>query len=201
MPSFNRSPLAIGAYGLAAVLAMLELGILWQTLHPDVTPQYRAYYIDRSTTCLPQTVTGLYTVGTRMDFTSTGNVEAARETLPCGWENPNSDGRQSLGETSRLRFAVGQPQDLTLTLELKGVDLNDAGDRIVDVLAGDEVIGQATVKPEETATYEFAVPASAVKDGFIDLKLDFPNAIIVSPGMSNTYWRSVKLIAATLSPR
>jgi hypothetical protein len=53
---------------------------------------------------------------------------------------------------------------------------------------------------EATETFRFAVPASAIKDGYLDIRLDFPNAIETSPGVANTYWRSVKLISARLSP-
>lgn len=200
MPLFDRSFKAPAIYALAAVLAVAELAVLWQTLHPNVSDDYRAYYITRTTTCLPQPVTASYVLGETVDFTTSGDRDAARELLPCGWENPNDDGRQSLGETSRLRFAIGQPQDLALELVLKGINLNDAGDRDVRLFAGEQPIGQAIVGAEDTQTFQFNVPASAIKDGYLDLRLDFPNAIETSPGISNTYWRSVKLMSARLSP-
>jgi hypothetical protein len=185
---------------MAALLAVTELVVFWQALHPNVSDEYRAYYITRSTTCLPQPVTADYVLGERVDFTSNGVREAARELLPCGWEGPNDDGRQSLGETSRIRFAVGQQQDLRLELVLKGINLNDAGDRHIRLLAADELIGEAILGPEATETFRFSVPAGTIRDGYLDLRLEFPNAIETSPGISKTYWRSVKLISARLSP-
>lgn len=200
MPLFSPSPKVLATYALAALLAVTELVVFWQALHPNVSDDYRAYYITRTTTCLPQPVTGSYVVGKTVDFTSEGNRDAARELLPCGWEGPNDDGRQSLGESSRLRFAVGPQQDLQLELVLKGINLRDAGDRDIRVFAGEEPIGQAMLGAEATETFRFAVPASAIRDGYLDIRLDFPNAIEPSPGIANTYWRSVKLISATLSP-
>lgn len=197
---FDPSPKAVGLYALAALLALVELGVLWQTLHPNVSEDYRAYYITRTSTCLPQPVTGAYRLGDTVDFTNEGDMDAARELLPCGWESPNDDGRQSLGETSRMRFAVGAAQDLELQLVFKGIDLNNAGDRQVRLFAGDAPIGEAIVGPEQTQTFTFTVPAAALSNGYLDLRLDFPNAIETSPGISNTYWRSVKLISARLTP-
>jgi hypothetical protein len=99
-----------------------------------------------------------------------------------------------------MRFAVGPQQDLRLELVLKGINLNNAGDRDVRLFAGEQPIGQAIVGAEDTETFQFDVPAGAIKDGYLDLRFDFPNAIETSPGISNTYWRSVKLISARLSP-
>lgn len=47
----------LGAYILVAIVALFELGVVWLMLHPNVTPDYRAYYIDKTTTCLNQPVT------------------------------------------------------------------------------------------------------------------------------------------------
>lgn len=200
MPWFDRSPKVLATYGLAALLALTELVVMWQTLHPNVSEDYRAYYITRTSTCLPQPVTASYVLGEAVNFTSNGDIEMARELLPCGWEGPNDDGRQSLGETSRMRFAIGPQQDLRLELVLKGINLNNAGDRDVRLFAGEQPIGQALVGAEDTETFQFDVPAEAIKDGYLDLRFDYPNAIETSPGISNTYWRSVKLISARLSP-
>ena len=197
---FDTSPKAIALYSLTLLLGLVEIVVLWQALHPDVSENYRAYYITRTTTCLQQPVTGAYRLGSVVDFTNAGDMDAARELLPCGWEHANDDGRQSLGESSRMRFFVGAPQDLTLTVTAKGINLNDAGDRIVQMFAGEQPIGEASLGAEATETFTFLVPASAIQDGFLDLRLDFPNAIETSPGISNTYWRSIKLISAQLSP-
>lgn len=200
MPLSSISPKARGMYALAALLALVELGVLWQTLHPNVSDDYRAYYITRTTTCLPQPISAAYTLGTTVDFTTSGDIDAARELLPCGWERPNDDGRQSLGETSRMRFTVGAPQNLELQLVFKGINLNDAGPRHVQLYAGELFVGEAVVDPEATQTFTFPIPTEAISDGMLDLRLDFPNAIETSPGIANIYWRSVKLISARLSP-
>jgi hypothetical protein len=195
----DRSPPTLGAYALAALLALLELAILWQALHPEVSENYRAYYIDRTTTCLSQPVTGEYVLGTELDFRSGG--DNTREVRPCGWDGPAGDGMHSIGTSSRLRLAVSQPGPLTLMLELTGVTLPGPAQQRVLVSANGTALGELTVTPDKTERFTLAVPAEAVGDsGFVDIVLDFPDAIMPGKRVADTYWRSVKLTAASLSP-
>lgn len=195
----DRSPLALGAYALAALLALFEIVVLWQALHPNVSDDYRAYYIERTTTCLPQPVTGNYVLGTELDFRSEG--DETRELRPCGWTGPAGDGTHSVGETSRLRFAVDAPGPLTLMLELTGVTLPGPAQQRVLISANGQEIGEIAVTPDKTERFAISIPASARDDdGFVDVKFDYPDAISPGKRVSNTYWRSVKLTAASLSP-
>jgi hypothetical protein len=183
---------------LAALLAVLELAVLWQALHPNVPDGYRAYYIDRTTTCLPQPVTGAYVLGTEIDFRSGGPDTS--ELRPCGWEGPAGDGMHAIGQASHLRFAVGEAQDLTLMLELTGVTLPGAETQQVIVSVNDIEAGEAEVIAGQTDRFTFAVPATALGSGTAEIVLDFPDAISPREGVSNTQWRSVKLTAASLAP-
>ncbi|WP_056312148.1 hypothetical protein [Devosia sp. Root685] len=195
----DRSPLALGAYAFAAIIALVELTILWQGLHPSVSADYRAYYIDRTTTCLPQPVTGEYVLGAELDFRSDG--DETRELRPCGWTGTAGDGAHSVGETSRLRFAVSAPGALTLMLELTGVTLPGPAQQRVLISANGKEIGEIAVTPDKTERFAISIPASARDDdGFVDIKLDYPDAISPGKRVANTYWRSVKLTAASLSP-
>lgn len=195
---FDRSPAGLALYALAALLAIAEIVVLWQAMHPRVPDAYRAYYIDRTTTCLPQPVTGAYTLGTEVDFTSEG--EDTRELRPCGWEGPAGDGMHAVGESSRLRFAVSEQRDLVLMLELSGVTLDGATEQHVDVSVGDRVVGRAVLEPGQTRRFSFPVPTAAIVDGHADIELAYPDAISPRPGTANAYWRSIKLSAAALIP-
>lgn len=195
----DRSPLTLGAYALAAILALFELAVLWQALHPNVSENYRAYYIDRTTTCLQQPVTGEYVLGTELNFRSEG--DETRELRPCGWTGPAGDGTHSVGETSRLRFTVTAKGPLTLMLELTGVGLPGPAQQRVLISANGHDLGEIAVTPEKTERFTISIPADALDDdGFVDLKFDYPDAISPGKRVSNTYWRSVKLTAAALSP-
>ena len=196
----ERSPLALGAYALAAILALLELAVLWQAVHPNVSDAYRAYYIDRTTTCLAQPVTGAYTLGTEIDFRSGGSD--TRELRPCGWDGPVGDGMHSIGQTSRLRFNVGRPQALTLMLELVGVTLNGSIEQTVVVSANGVPLGTLTVPSEQAERFTLALPPEAIAaDGTTDIQLDFPDAVNPNGRTANTHWRAVKLSAAALMPQ
>lgn len=195
----DHKPLALGAYALAAVLALLELAILWQALHPVVPDNYRAYYIDRTTTCLAQPVTGAYALGTEIDFSYGG--DETRELRPCGWDGPAGDGMHSIGTSSRLRFAAGTAQPLTLMLELSGVTIGDEGDQRVAISVNGTTIETITVQAGKQARHELAIPASAIgHDGIVDVLLDYPDAINPNGRVSDTHWRAVKLQAASLTP-
>jgi hypothetical protein len=188
---------ALGTYTLAALLAFLELAVLWQALHPDVSPEYRAYYIDRTNTCLPQPVTGAYTLGLEIDFRS----ENTRELRPCGWEGPAGDGVHAIGRQSRLRLATGPAQPLVLMLEMTGVSLAGPPAQRVVVSVNGAQVGEARVLPGQTTRFTFDVPESAIGDtGFAEIALDYPDAIRPPGVVSDTHFRSIKLVAGSLSP-
>ncbi|QQR39569.1 hypothetical protein [Devosia rhizoryzae] len=195
----RTSPAAITTYALAGLLAITELVVLWDAIHPNVSDDFRAYYIDHTTTCLPQPVTGNYTIGTELNFRSGG--PDTRELRPCGWEGPAGDGMHSIGQSSRLRFAISEPQDLTLMLELTGVTLPGPPAQRVHVSANGTALGEIEVPSGETERFTFDVPAALASARFIDILLDFPDAISPRTGVSNTQWRSVKLTAASLVPQ
>lgn len=199
MLRWPKSRWALPLYAVAAMLAVAEIAVLWVAVHPQVSPEFRAYYIDRTTTCLPQPVTGAYTLGEEIDFRSGGSD--TRELLSCGWNGPAGDGMHALGETSRLRFATGAAQSLTLTLEMTGVTIPGPPEQIVDVAVNETPVGKAVLKPGETQKLSFVVPMSALAgSAFADVRLDFPNAITPRDGIANNYKRSIKLVSASLSP-
>ncbi|RVD45878.1 hypothetical protein EN741_03515, partial [Mesorhizobium sp. M4B.F.Ca.ET.019.03.1.1] len=78
-----RSAVSLGGYGLAAALALSELAILTLALNPDVNGDYRAYYIDRTTTCLNRDAIGSYTPGRTISFRSDGARQTAAMRV-CG---------------------------------------------------------------------------------------------------------------------
>ena len=145
-------------------------------------------------------MTGAYQIGTEIDFRSGG--PDTRELRPCGWDGPAGDGMHSIGQTSRLRFAVERPQALTLMLELSGVTITDAARQRVIVSAGGIELGTLNVPAGQPGRFTLAVPPQAIAaDGMIDIALDFPDAVNQGGRTANTHWRAVKLTAASLSPQ
>ena len=189
------------AYLAVALIVAVELVIFWRALNPTAQGDYRAYYIDKTTTCLPQPMTGAYEIGRIVSFRPDGR-ELAHELKPCGWEGPAGDGTHSVGETSRLRFAVGpDAPPLELVLELVAVDLPGPEFQRVRVSANGEGLGEVSALPDQPRRVSLPVPAAALAGReVLDVALDFPDAIRAYPGAPDTRKRSIKLLAAGLVP-
>ncbi|KKB06904.1 hypothetical protein VE25_20785 [Devosia geojensis] len=196
---FSREDL--WAYAAVALVVAIELVVLWRALNPGAGGEYRAYYIDKTTTCLPQPMTGEYKIGRIVSFRPDG-VEAALELKPCGWEGPAGDGTHSVGETSRLRFAVDpDAPPLDLVLELVAVDLPGPALQRVRVSANGEGLGEISVPRDPARRVSLPIPAAALAGRtVVDIALDFPDAVRAYPGAPDTRKRAIKLLAAGLVP-
>lgn len=186
-------------YGVAALLAAFELFTAWQAIHPHVAASYRAYFIDQTTTCLDQPVSGDYAFGTLVSFRS-GGEKQSKPVRVCGFEGPVGNGLHAVGESSRLRFRL--PTDatgLTLMLELSAVDFAKAA-QPVNVVVNGQSLGTVAVQPGPEQRFSFAVPDAALKpDHLLEVEMKYPQAIRISPQDSNTRKRSIKLTAGSVT--
>lgn len=195
-----RNPVVrTAAYGAVALAIAFEVAVVWLMLRPDVPADYRAYYIDRTTTCLNQPVSGAYAFGTNVSFRSDGR-ELAMPLRVCGWEGPAGDGTHAVGTSSRLRFTPPDSVEgpLLLSLELVAVARDGHPSQRVEITANGVALGTVTVLPETPQQFELTVPGAAIQSGPIEVELHFPDAIRMSPSDSNTRWRSIKLLSARL---
>lgn len=199
-------PARMFAYGVVALAIAFELTVAWWMLHPQVPPDYRAYYIDHSTTCLNQPVSGDYALGTTVSFRSEGR-EVARPLWVCGWEGPAGDGTHAVGTSSRLRFAIPASEGgpLYLFLELIAVSREGHPSQRIGIEANGAELGVANALAGIPLEVDLEIPAEVVAagSGAVDVILNFPDAIQMSPSDSDTRWRSIKLLSARLgtSPR
>ncbi|MDX8481691.1 hypothetical protein RFN28_24995 [Mesorhizobium sp. VK24D] len=190
----------LAGYGLAAAFAAAELAILALALNPNVNDDYRAYYIDKTTTCLNRDTVGRYTPGRTVSFRS----NSAREAIPmmvCGWDGPVADGTHSLGETSRLRLSLPSlPGDVLLaTLEMAAVIRPPQLSQLVVISANGVRLHQAMLSGPAPTTVTFAIPRAAVPDtGILEMEFDYPDGIAQSPAASKIYNRSIKLLSFRL---
>lgn len=195
-------PAGAALYAAAGLVALFELAVAWLSLHPHVPSDYRAYYIDQTTTCLNEPVSGAYAFGTRVSFRGDG-AKLVKPLKVCGWEGPVGDGLHAVGESARLRFALlGSAHDMQLMLEMVAVDMSGETGQEVDVLANGSKVGTVRVMTGEPQSFSFALPDSAFATTHVlDLELAFPEAIRPSPQDSATRKRSIKLTAAQVSGR
>lgn len=193
------NPLRLGAYLLVGLLALFELVVLWLMLHPNVTPDYRAYYIDKTTTCLNQPVSGTYALGTVIPFTPEGR-DGAKLIRVCGWERPTGDGTHTVGTSARLRFAYAEPAT-ALTLKLSMVPVQKDGQlttQRVEIVANGTLVDTVTLDAPTPQDVSLPIPAPA--DGKLELELRFPDAVQMGPTDPDNRLRSIKLLSAALLP-
>lgn len=190
-------------YGLVALVALFELAVFWLMLNPDVPADYRAYYIDRTTTCLNQPVPGTYALGSIIDFTSHG-AAGAKPVRVCGWEGPVGDGTHAVGTSSRLRFVYDEPA-AGLALTLRMVAVKRGGEptlQRVEVAFNGTVIDTLTVTADAPQDFTVDVPSdlASAANGRVELELRFPDAVKIGVTDPDNRRRSIKLLSAGLIP-
>ena len=183
------------------LVAGFELAAAWLALHPHVDGNYRAYYIDQSTTCLNKPVTGAYELGATVSFMP-DDQPGARHLRVCGWAGPGGDGTHSAGTSSRLRFAVPDgTRSLILQMWVTAVVAPDGRDQQIVLRSSNGVtIGEATIPAGVTKVLEFEVPPTAISRTRkrLDLVLSYPDAAAMSPHVGDTNYRAIKLMSVQL---
>lgn len=190
------------AYLLVAALGAFELLVLGLVLNPDVPPDYRAYYIDATTTCLNQPVSGDYPGGV-ISFLPEGRA-LAKPLKVCGWEGPAGDGTHAVGTSSRLRFVVREAlADPALMLDLIAVNKPGIPTQRVNILVNGQHLDDVIVGPQEPTTVTLPLPPELVAEsgGRYDVTLEFPDATKMGQTDPRTRWRSIKLLAAGITDR
>jgi hypothetical protein len=201
------SPLEIGARHRAALLALIlvaagfELYVGWLALHPKVDANYRAYYINATTTCLNKPASGKYSIGATVSFLP-DDLVGAHPLRVCGWSGPGGDGTHSVGTTSRIRLAVARPAgDLVLRLFLSAIAAPDHRTQHIVLTSGNGVaLGGATIPNDTSMTIDFTVPAAAIDQASqsLDVVIAYPTATEMVPRDSDTHLRSIKLMSVQL---
>jgi hypothetical protein len=183
----------------AVILAGAEIIVLVLALNPRVDADYRAYYIDRTTTCLNRDAVGSYTLGETVSFRRDGTKQAASIKV-CGWSGPAGDGTHSLGETSRLRVTIPQlGHDLVATLEMAAVLAPPQIVQRVAISVNGVGAHRVTLSNTTPQTVSFVIPQSARAEAkVLDIEFDFPDGIPPGRFASNIYKRAIKLVSFRL---
>ncbi|TIS60956.1 MAG: hypothetical protein E5W93_09485 [Mesorhizobium sp.] len=189
-----RPAIRPGGYALAGALAAAEIAILALALNPNVNDDYRAYYIDKTTTCLNRDAIGRYTPGRTVSFRSDGAREATGMRV-CGWSGPVADGTHSLGESSRLRLALPPLRDgLRATLELAAVIRPSRTSQRIVISANDVEVHRLTLSGSAPTIVSFVIPHAVLAGkATLDMRFDYPDGIPQSADASNIYNRAIKL--------
>lgn len=200
MPWYSVPPVRFALYGLAGLLAAVELVVFGLALSPDVDPIYRAYYIDKTTTCLDRRAAGDYAPATTVSFRPDGAAEAKAMRV-CGWDGPAGDGTHSVGTTSRLRVRTPPAEGgLVLKLEMTAVLPPEQPQQRVRVSINGLPAGQATLVGSAPQMASFPVPAAASRDDLLEIEFEYPDAFLPAPRISETRKRAIKLLSFALEP-
>jgi hypothetical protein len=183
--------LAIGA------LVAFELGVLGMILMPDVEPQYRAVYIDRTSECWPRVVSGAIEPGQHISFLKADAKGPSQHLLRCGWMRPEDTGTWSIGPESRLLLQVVASRPATIDLEL----LPFAERQRVTVTLNGGPLTEWVLRKDSPRGQTFEIPA--VADGRLELAFHFPDAVAPRElGLSNDRRRlAIRLLSLTLRPQ
>jgi hypothetical protein len=198
IPAPYRRAATRGGYPHAAVIGAAEIIILALALNPNVNADYRAFYIDRTTTCLNRDATGSYTVGQTVSFRSDGAKQAASIKV-CGWSGSAGDGTHSLGETSRLRLKM-PPLGLGLaaTLQMAAVIRPPQITQRVVISVNGVQAHAVTLSGKQPRTVSFVIPPALGKADTLEIAFDYLDGIPPTPAASNIYKRSIKLVSFRL---
>ena len=191
-------------YVLAALLAGAEIVVLGLALNPRVHPDYRAYYIDRTTTCLNRDRVGSFSLGETVSFRYLARqperMKRAEGMKVCGWTGPVGEGTHSLGKTSRLRVKVtGVQGGLAATLEMAPVLRPPQTAQRVIISANGVRVYEATLTGDAPQQVSIAIPQAVLADaGLLDIAFDYPDSVRQTPVASNIYDRAIKLVSFRL---
>jgi len=195
----DRRALLLAGYLLAGALAAAEVTILMLALNPQVGSDYRAFYVDRTTTCLNRDAAGTYQLGQTVSFLRDGRKEANNIKV-CGWTGPAGDGTHSLGETSRLRInAENLRTGLLATLEMSAVIRPPVTEQRVLVSINGVQVDRLVLTSTAPRTVTFMVPPVALGGGkTIEIVFDYLDGIPPNRSASAIYKRAIKLVSFRL---
>jgi len=108
-----------------------------------------------------------------------------------------------VGQTSRLRFALAPDTSgpLTLALDLVAVEREGYPSQRVAISVNGTALQTVTAMAGVPLAVELVIPGDVVAahPDSLELVLDYPDAIAMSPSDSNTRMRSIKLLSARLA--
>jgi hypothetical protein len=172
---------------IVAAIAVFDLVALYMVLNPRVTDDYRAYYIDRTSSCFPRLTSGYYELGRPVTFVPGRNGFALDTLRWCGFTPPSATGIRSFGDYGILRLNFPVPDtDLLLTFSSWTNTSSDKPERRVLVIVNDEQVGTLVYKSRDRVNGHIAIPARLAKlSGPDGLEIRFQVPRIGPPGTNS----------------
>ena len=149
-----------------ALIAIFDAVVLYMVLFPRVEPDYRAYYIDRTSSCFPRVISGYYPLGEPISFVP-GRSGYSRDTVRwCGFMPPSNTGIRSFGDYGIIRMNVPLPDDdLLLTFSSWANTDSKKPERDVDVVVNGENVDTLVFKSQYRVNGRIVIPQRVAKLG------------------------------------
>lgn len=162
------------SFALVLVLALGEAALLAFAATPDVSLDYRAYYIDRTTGCLPRQVSGEYVLGTKVLLAEDQPQQAFDNIAICGFAHSEPGGAWLRGPEARLRMLqkVANTGDLVFDMEARGAIDGTWKRQQANIFVNGTRVGTFDYSDGEFNTQSVKIPAQLLRNaGSIDIHL------------------------------
>ncbi len=157
-----------------AVLLLFALNawLLWRAVTPDVSQEYRAYFIERSTDCLNRTIDGQFMSGTESALTNAADLQGTRHIVRCGFRMPEADGSWTIGNVSRLFFTPTPSGAYRLDLNIADVASNaQSSQQHFEILANGHSLGTESLVQGKQYKLFLLLPSTVFQTEQLDVTL------------------------------
>ena len=152
-----------------ALIVLFDLVVLYMVIRPNVTDDYRAYYIDRTASCFPRAdnvASGYYPLGAPISFVPDRSGYKLDTVRWCGFMPPSNTGIRSFGDYGVIRMKLPLPDD-DLLLTFSSWANTDASkpERDVQVVVNGERVGTLPFKSAKRMDGRIVIPQRVAKAG------------------------------------
>lgn len=157
---------------VVALIALFDLMVLYMVLRPNVSDDYRAYYIDRSASCFPRAdnvATGYYPLGEPISFVPDRSGFSLDTVRWCGFMPPSNTGIRSFGDYGIIRILMPLPDDdFLLTFASWANTDSSKPERDVQVVVNGSRVGTLSFTSSKGIFGRFLVPQAVARAGGTD---------------------------------
>lgn len=157
---------------LIGVIAAFELSVLVLILNPNVSDRYRAFFIDKTTDCWPEAVSGEIRLGQPVSLLKAGAKGVASNLLVCGWLPADENGTWSEGPESRLLLQLPREVAGDVQVELKLLPFTASNHPLqrVAILANEVEVAALELTEASSDNLVLSIPDTLIgRDGRLEL--------------------------------
>ena len=163
----------IAAYGLSILLFAAYIGILFSARNPQVSLEYRMYYIEHTLDAWPGNGGLLYILGTKETFSLSPREPGALNRVMEGWSFREESGRWTQGNRASVLYIFPEKIEVDLVLEMEVVQYMQGVS--AEVYANDQWIGRMD---EETGKQiSIPIPKEYLKTDTLVLSFHIENPV------------------------